>query len=178
MYGQCISSFWAGQPWFPSPTTVPTPFYLLVQERKDLSDEVDPTPPHLVSLLWLGAEEEEAGPVFAHQASSVGTLAMWMCPIYWWNREATSLVGGNALWGECWPSILFTSSGDCAGVSIPCCYPAGNKMNGRAWCAYRAYLLASLVPKFSSGFHTGCFAGFASLKLEFHTRVPCLKSSG
>lgn len=135
MHGQCMSSFWAGQPWFPNPSTVPTAFYWCRREKASFRDEVDPIPPHLVSSLhWLVAEKE-AGLVFAHQASSVGALAMWISPIYWWNPEATSLMDGNALWAECWPSSLFTSRGDCAGVSLPCCYPAGNKMNGRARCA-------------------------------------------
>lgn len=67
------------------------------REKASFRDEVDPIPPHLVSSLhWLVAEKE-AGLVFAHQASSVGALAMWISPIYWWNPEATSLMDGNAL---------------------------------------------------------------------------------
>lgn len=44
---------------------MPTPFYWYRREKASFRDEVGPTPPHLVSyFLWLGAEQEEAGPVF------------------------------------------------------------------------------------------------------------------
>lgn len=47
--------------------------------------------------IWLGAEEEEAGPILlSDQASSVGTLAMWMCSIYWLHQVAAPLVHANA----------------------------------------------------------------------------------
>lgn len=45
----------------------------------------------------IGVNEEEARPVVSHQASAVGTLAMWMCPIYWLNQEAAFLMDANAL---------------------------------------------------------------------------------
>lgn len=46
----------------------------------------------IILIIWLGAKEEKVEPTLSDQQSSVGTLAMWMCPIYWSNRVTASLM--------------------------------------------------------------------------------------